>query len=42
MCVFNNFHDRGFFEKSVNATFFAFIPKKIGQLERSKEYQLGG
>jgi hypothetical protein len=33
LCVFHNFHEHGLFEKSLNATFIALIPKKIGQLE---------
>jgi hypothetical protein len=33
MRVFHNFHEHERFEKSLNATFIALIPKKIGQLE---------
>ena len=29
MHVFHNFHEHGLFEKSLNATFIALIPKKI-------------
>jgi hypothetical protein len=30
MCVFYNSHEHEVFEKSLNATFIALIPKKIG------------
>jgi hypothetical protein len=33
MSVFHNFHRHERFEKSLNATFIALIPKKTGQLE---------
>jgi hypothetical protein len=33
MRVFHNFHEHERFEKSLNTTFIALIPKKIGQLE---------
>jgi hypothetical protein len=33
MSIFHNFHEHERFEKSLNATFIALIPKKIGQLE---------
>jgi hypothetical protein len=33
MKVFHNFHEHEMFKKSLNATFIALIPKKIGQLE---------
>jgi len=32
MKVFLEFHRRGKFEKSLNATFFTLIPKKVGVL----------
>ena len=31
--VFHQFHDYGTFEKSINATFIALIPKKPGAME---------
>jgi hypothetical protein len=31
--VFTNFHELAIFEKSLNATFIALIPKRIGQFE---------
>ena len=33
MAVLHNFHAHGNFEKSINATFIALIPKKPGALE---------
>jgi hypothetical protein len=33
MRVFHNFHGCEMFKKSLNTTFIALIPKKIGQLE---------
>lgn len=33
VAVFQNFHERSFFEKSLNATFVALIPKKVGAEE---------
>jgi hypothetical protein len=30
MVVFKEFHGRGHFEKSINATFISLIPKKVG------------
>ena len=33
MVVFHEFHAHGHFEKSMNATFIALIPKKLGALE---------
>jgi len=33
LSIFHNFHEHERFEKSLNATFIALIPKKIGQLE---------
>ena len=33
MHIFHNFHEHELFVKSLNATFVALIPKKIGQLE---------
>lgn len=33
MQVFHQFHDHGTFEKSINATFIALIPKKPGAME---------
>ena len=32
MEVFSDFHTRGKFKKSLNATFIALIPKKLGAL----------
>lgn len=31
--VFTNFHELDIFEKSLNATFIALVPKRIGQFE---------
>ena len=33
MAVFKEFHESGKFEKSINATFVALIPKKAGAVE---------
>jgi hypothetical protein len=33
MAVFKEFHSRGKFEKSFNATFVSLIPKKAGAVE---------
>jgi hypothetical protein len=33
MAVFSDFHDRGKFEKSLNATFISLIPKRPGAME---------
>jgi hypothetical protein len=33
MAVFHEFHAHGHFEKSMNGTFIALIPKKVGALE---------
>jgi hypothetical protein len=33
MKVFLEFHERGKFEKSLNATFISLIPKKVGAVE---------
>jgi hypothetical protein len=33
MRIFHNFHEHELFEKSLNTTFIALIPKKIVQLE---------
>jgi tripartite-type tricarboxylate transporter receptor subunit TctC len=33
MAVFKEFHGSGKFEKSINATFVALIPKKVGAVE---------
>jgi hypothetical protein len=33
MAVFKKFHESGKFEKSINATFVALIPKKVGAVE---------
>jgi hypothetical protein len=32
-CIFHNFCEHEIWKKSLNATFIALIPKKIGQLE---------
>jgi hypothetical protein len=44
MRLFHNFHEHGWFEKSLNATFIVLIPKRIGQLEvrEFQTYQPGG
>jgi hypothetical protein len=33
MCAFQSFYEHEMFEKSSKATFIAFIPRKIGQLD---------
>jgi len=33
MVVFKEFHGRGHFEKSINATFISLIPKKAGAMD---------
>ena len=33
MAVFQNFHTQTVFEKSLNASFLAFIPKKVDAVE---------
>jgi hypothetical protein len=33
MAVFREFHGQGIFEKSINATFISFIPKKAGAVD---------
>ena len=33
MKVFHDFHAKGNFERSLNATFIALIPKKLGALD---------
>jgi len=33
MAVFREFHGRGSFEKSINATFISLIPKKAGAVD---------
>jgi hypothetical protein len=35
MGAFHNAHEHEVFEKSLNATFIALIPKNIGQLEEN-------
>jgi hypothetical protein len=35
MRVFHNFHEHDLFEKSLNTTFIALVPKEIGKLEVS-------
>jgi hypothetical protein len=39
MAVFKEFHETGKFEKSLNATFVALIPKKAGAME-IKDFRL--
>ena len=39
MAIFREFHSKGSFEKSLNATFISLIPKKVGVVD-FKDFRL--